>query len=233
MQEHHEAITERTASPVAHVAPSAHRGSYPLLAEPQQQRSRDSLERVLRAGLEVLQREGFDGFTVQKASKLAQVSIGSIYARFSNREALILAIYEWAMAWTDELEQRFELEEILSAEGPRARIEGVVENFARVLLEHSDRWRVFVRQAPVHPEIFARGREKTREYHRRFEQALLPTAASFRHDDATKALSTVFTIVFSSVTRRISHGADFDGSEMLSDEQLAKELGTVAADYLL
>ena len=52
-----------------------------LLRPPLQNRSRESLERVLIAGKKLLEEKGWEGFTVQEVSRRAKVSIGSIYAR--------------------------------------------------------------------------------------------------------------------------------------------------------
>jgi AcrR family transcriptional regulator len=204
-----------------------------LVKPPQQQRSRDALERVLRSGLNVLQEDGFEGFTVHKVSRRANVSIGSIYARIPSREALILAIYEWAMAWTDESDLQFERDAQLHPAEPRELVETIVSDFARLHLVHASEWRVFVRQAPLHPEIFARGQEKTHDLKARFEQALLTSHRAFRHEDPQRAVTVVFSLVFATITRRISHGAEFDGSSAITDDDLVRELGIVAADYLL
>ena len=204
-----------------------------LVNPPQQQRSRDSLERVLKAGLEVLQEDGFIGFTVQKVSKRAKVSIGSIYARLPNREALILAVYEWAMAWSVEPDQGFERAAVQQYNSPRERIETIVLEFALLNLSHTSEFRIFARQAAVHDEIFARANVKTREVRSRFIAALGSSRDDVRHDDPERALAFVFTMVFSSIMRRISHGPEFDGSTAISDSELAHELAIAAADYLL
>src|SRR5436305_13095959 len=67
------------------------------LRPPQQNRSRESLERVLASGQELLEEVGWEGFTVQEVSRRANVSIGSIYARAPSKEALILAVYDRAV----------------------------------------------------------------------------------------------------------------------------------------
>src|SRR3954466_11107995 len=67
------------------------------LRPPLQNRSRESLERVLEAGQKLLEEEGFEGFTLQEVSRRAKVSIGSIYARAPSKEELILAIYDREM----------------------------------------------------------------------------------------------------------------------------------------
>ena len=136
--------------------------SEPLIRPPLQRRSQESLDRVLRAGLQVLQEEGFEGFTLQEVSRRAGVSIGSIYARVSSREALIMAIYEYAMAWTDEQDQ-IERDAVRDDLSPRERIELLVTDTANTMLAHADILRVFMRQAPVNPEIWERGAEKSQD----------------------------------------------------------------------
>ena len=53
---------------------------------PRQRRSRESLERVLQAGVELLGETDYDGFTLSELSRRAQVSVGSIYARFGSKD---------------------------------------------------------------------------------------------------------------------------------------------------
>ena len=112
-----------------------HGTSEPLIRRPLQRRSQESLDRVLQAGIEVLQEEGFEGFTLQEVSRRAGVSIGSIYARVASREALIMAIYEQAMAWTDEQDQ-IERDAVREDLSPRERIETARHGYRQYMLAH-------------------------------------------------------------------------------------------------
>src|SRR3954447_17173767 len=67
--------------------------SDPGVRPPQQRRSRESLERVLTAGERVLADNGYEGFTIGEVSRRAKVSVGSVYGRFDNKDALIRAIH--------------------------------------------------------------------------------------------------------------------------------------------
>src|SRR5207237_189464 len=73
-------------------------GSSPHVRPPQQQRSRESFERVLEAAVDLLETEGYAGFTLAEVSRRARVSIGSIYARVSSKDDLFYAIHERVMA---------------------------------------------------------------------------------------------------------------------------------------
>jgi AcrR family transcriptional regulator len=56
---------------------------------PKQSRSRRTLERIVRASLEILGEEGADALTVQAIVKRAGSSVGSFYARFDGKEDLL------------------------------------------------------------------------------------------------------------------------------------------------
>ena len=135
----------------------------PLIRPPLQRRSRESLERLLQTGLELLQEKGFDGFTLQELSQRAGVSIGSIYGRVEGREALIMAIYERAMQSIDA-EEHAKLEQVQSLDGlaPRDRVQRLITAAAETMLANGDVLGVFMRQAPMNSEILSRGADISR-----------------------------------------------------------------------
>lgn len=60
----------------------------------QQNRSQRSLERILLAAETILRTEGLDAFSMNGVARESGLSIGGIYRRFPNREALLLAVKE-------------------------------------------------------------------------------------------------------------------------------------------
>lgn len=204
----------------------------PLIRPPLQRRSRQSLERVLEAGLEVLQEEGFEGFTLQEVSRRAGVSIGSIYARVPSREALIMAIYDRAMDWSEEQGwlQRNAARQDLT---PRERIEGIVADLANTTLDHGEVLRVFMRQAPMNPEIWQRGARISQATAKLFERAILEHRQDLGHPDPELAVDVAFRMVYCTTARRITHGPKFESTRSVSDKKLVRELARAVADYLL
>lgn len=78
---------------------------------PKQARSRQTLERIVAASLELLATEGPSGLTVHKVVDKADSSVGSFYARFKGKDDLLdyLGDRIWSEAlerWTDALESR-------------------------------------------------------------------------------------------------------------------------------
>lgn len=61
---------------------------------PQQDRSRRSLKRILEAAVELFVERGFDGTTLVDIAERAELSIGSIYRRFTDKEAILYTIIE-------------------------------------------------------------------------------------------------------------------------------------------
>lgn len=205
-----------------------------LIRPPLQRRSQESLERLLDGGFAVLQEQGFEGFTLQEVSRRTGVSIGSIYARVPNREALILAIYERAMSWTEEEEaHQIELARSLEGREPRERIEVLVAAELRTMLSHADTLRVFMRQAPFNPEMWERAAEKSQQNGSAFREGILTVRDHIDHPDPELAVDMAWRMIYCTAARRITHGARFESRRPVSEQQLVAELSRAVAKYLL
>lgn len=73
------------------------------LNPPKQDRSRQTLERIVAASLELLATEGPAGLTVHKVVDKADSSVGSFYARFNGKDDLL--DYLGSRIWTEALER--------------------------------------------------------------------------------------------------------------------------------
>src|SRR6185295_16997110 len=71
--------------------------------EPQQDRSRTSLRRLLETAEPMLERDGYRNFTLQALSERAKVSIGSIYHLFESKQHLLR---ELQVRFLDRVEQQ-------------------------------------------------------------------------------------------------------------------------------
>ena len=59
--------------------------------EPQQERSRESLRKLLKAATEVLGQHGVDGTTIPRIAEHAGLTPGAVYRRFRDKDALLEA----------------------------------------------------------------------------------------------------------------------------------------------
>jgi AcrR family transcriptional regulator len=204
------------------------------LRPPQQARSRESLERVLEAGQELLEEKGWEGFTVQEVSRRAKVSIGSIYARAPSKESLILAVYDRAVAKIGE-QNRALLENDAPWEGlePRELIARAVRELGAQSFAHEKILRVFMARSPTDPVIRERGSAQVRLLAERFEGLLLRHKDEITHPNPDVAIDVAFRMTFSTISRRITMGKNWGEFRATTDEQLLEELGRAAAAYLL
>src|SRR5436190_9706119 len=204
------------------------------LRPPLQNRSRESLERVLDAGQRLLEEKGWDGFTVQEVSRRAKVSIGSIYARAPSKEALILAVYDRAVGRIAE-ENAAALAPDEQWEGLDARqvITGAVGEMASQMLSHERILRVFMNRSPIDPVIRERGATQVRVLATRFEELLLRHADEITHGDPDLAIEVAFRMAFSTMARRISMGSQFGAYREVDDDELIDEVARAVAAYLL
>lgn len=58
-----------------------------------QERSRKTLERLLKAAIEILNKEGLDGATIPHIAARAKLTPGSIYRRFPDKDALLREVF--------------------------------------------------------------------------------------------------------------------------------------------
>ena len=82
-----EAVTVTTGD----LSPS---NALPQISPPRQKRSRATMERVLTAFAELIQDKPFEHITMAEISARAKASLPSIYARFEDKNGLLLAVHE-------------------------------------------------------------------------------------------------------------------------------------------
>lgn len=71
---------------------------------PCQQRSRDSLERILRSAEALIRSKGYEALTIAEVVRRSRTSIGTLYARFPDKTALLYAVHERVL---DREEEKF------------------------------------------------------------------------------------------------------------------------------
>ncbi len=112
-----------------------------LVRTPQQDRSRRTLERLVEAGLGLLEAEGPDALTVSGITRAARTSVGSFYARFDGKEELLRYLGERAL---EEALGSWKGFEGIERRGPgdddlRATVRAAVDSLGDLYLEGSGR----------------------------------------------------------------------------------------------
>lgn len=199
---------------------------------PQQRRSRASLEKLLSAGIELLRESGYEGLSIAEISARSGVSVGSIYQRFANKEALFAGLQE---RFTAELDQEQEhLFDILDRELSDVElVDTAIDRLARMLHKHEQLLRVMILRGAVDEAARTRGSRSSIVLASSFERFLLASVRRFGHDDPALACDVAFRIVYAAFTRRIMSGPLFESQRDVPWTTFVAELSRCCRAYLL
>lgn len=166
---------------------------------PKQERSRHTLFRLLSAAEALLEHGGLEAATVPAIAEAAGVSVGVIYRRFPNKDALLRVVYE--RFFTTTAEQNILRIQAVNAGGAkiplatlaRGIVKGMVEGYRR----RRGLLRALTRYARTHPD--ASFRRSAQKMNRTTTTALVYLLSSYRdeirHPDPKTAIEfAIFTI---------------------------------------
>jgi AcrR family transcriptional regulator len=206
--------------------------SGPLLRPPRQRRSRESLERTLAAGTDLLGEGGYEAFTITEVARRARVSVGSLYGRFQSKDGLFHEIQARALAAIaadqDEL-----LGRDWSGLGADARVRAAVAAVAEVFRRHSALLRVMMLRGAVDPDVLERGRASSQRLAGAFTAAVLTNRDAIARPAPELAADVCFRLVYDVLARRVMYGPTFESAVSLGWDELVHELGEACRAYLL
>ncbi|SHN23833.1 TetR/AcrR family transcriptional regulator [Cryptosporangium aurantiacum] len=200
---------------------------------PKQRRSREAWNRVLDAGVTILEEDGYEAFTIAAVCERANVAPPAIYARTTSKEALFLAVYEHGIARLVADQQALEPADRWTGYAPAELVRAVVAETVRIPLRHQRFLRPVVLLSASHPEIRRRGSGYSRALGEQFTQLLAPLADRITHDHVGAAMSTCFDTVFATTVIRVAYGPGFATAAVEDDDAFAARLGETAVRYLL
>lgn len=203
-----------------------------MARRPMQQRSRATLEKLLTAGVELLEEKGYEGLSIGELSARAGVSVGSIYQRFEGKEALFAALRERILERLDA--QQSDLFRHVDRGLPDdALVVEAVRRLASLLWRHEALLRVMILRGAVDEETRRRGSRSSVALARAYESHLLDSVRRFGHPKPDLAADMSFRIVYATLTRRIMSGPTFESETDIDWDTFVAELATSQARYLL
>jgi AcrR family transcriptional regulator len=188
------------------------------LRAPLQERSRKTLDRIVRAAREIAETEGADAVTVQSVAARSKASVGSFYARFRGKEDLLLHIEKlaWAelnTAWTAETAS-------IPASG--ATVPAAVEKFVEILSRTWSRGRA--ERRGYGPRWGPRERAFALQVRSAARELLIPLARQMRHPNPALAVDLGARAVLAVLDAADDHEA--------TSEPLVRELARLYVGYL-
>jgi AcrR family transcriptional regulator len=201
------------------------------IVPPRQARTRAAWNRVLEAGVGLLESGGYDALTIGAVCERAAVSPPTIYARAAGKEQLLLAVYERAMQRITEDDALDPADERWAVMQPAGAVREAVARVARIWLDHAALLRAIVHRSAVDDEVRRRGSVASRDLAARFRAVLLI------HRDALPpaaeaAADMCFRLVYAALVQRVVYGADFESDLPLDDACFTAALGEAALRYL-
>jgi AcrR family transcriptional regulator len=200
---------------------------------PRQKRSRESLERAVTAGVDVIVDLGWDGFTVAEVSRRARVSVGALYARFGSKEELFLAAQTRAIAVMEQEEAAYyELSRWADAT-PLEVVDGAIGGLVQTFERHGGVLRGLMRRAGRDDEVSQRGSRGASHMARSFTTLVLTRREAIRRPDPEVAVDMSYRVLFSTLARRLVYGPTFESQREIDWETFVAEQRRACVAYLL
>ncbi|MCL6732162.1 TetR/AcrR family transcriptional regulator [Streptomyces neyagawaensis] len=200
---------------------------------PKQRRSREAWNRVLDAGVSILEDGGHEAFTIAAVCERAGVAPPAIYARTTSKDALFLAVYEHGM-------QRLRAEQQVFADDSRwadlsaaELVRGAVAETIGMFLRHERFLRAVVLTSASHPEIRHRGSRYSQELGNGFAKVVVRAADAITLPDVDTAVHSCFSTVFAASVIRVAYGPGFARPVPVEDDAFTADLAETAVRYLL
>jgi len=197
-------------------------------------RGRATLERLLDGAEALLQRGGPDAATVPAIAERAGVSVGNVYKRFPDKDALLRAVYERFFAYALE-ENRAALDPARWAATPTdAMVRTIVGGMVAGYRKHRPLLRGLLLYAQTHPDPAFRRRAETL----RIETvSRLGTLLGARRDDVThpdpeRAAGFILFVVALTLQGLVLSDRDMAANLGVSGDELETELAAMVVSYL-
>lgn len=132
----------------------------PSVRPPRQERTRETWQRVLDTGLELLIAGGWDALTVSEVCRRCGISAPSLYARVDGRAGLFLAVYDYGIAQVraTQTSNAVPAEPLDVDQAVAAAAHGMLTTFR----QHEGFLRAVILRASVDPELRERGALESR-----------------------------------------------------------------------
>jgi AcrR family transcriptional regulator len=192
------------------------------LHKPLQRRSEETLERIVRATSHLFERKTFNEITVQDIVAAADSSVGSFYARFSDKDALLDYLHERYREQVYAGIARVLDPERLVGQSVEAIVRRVVPVFVRAHREHQGAMRTFHARAAVDAGFRAREEDMNRYISETFAGVLLRQKGAIRHPHPERAIDFAVVSLLGALLQRVFfHGP---GRYPMSDEEFGEHL---------
>lgn len=201
------------------------------VAKPKQARSEDSLRRLLDAAESLLGERSVGEVSIADIARRARSSVGGFYARFRDKDELLLALQE---RFVRELEQRFE--EVEAQLEPERGISGLLRPSIHLLVDIYRTRRgllvAFASRAADNRRLHQAALAFRHNVIARFTSLLLEFRDDIVHPDPELAAELCVQLAIGFMEQTLSAGRLRAGGEPLPEGRIEEELERALRAYL-
>ena len=198
---------------------------------PLQTRSKKTLARILDAAENLLVERGFDGVSVAEIAEISGTSVGTIYARFRDKDGLLNVLHQrFCEEAGATMTQWLHPDKWAGADTVEV-LRALVHMAIRTYRERAGLFRAFLLQAATDPGFTARAREMEEALAASLQTLLAPRAGDLSHPNPPHAIVFGMSLVISALQSRfvLCKNAELQGPP---DEALEAELLRMYTSYL-
>ena len=199
---------------------------------PVQTRSEQTLKRLLDATTHLLNDRSFEKLTVQEIVREASSSVGSFYARFDGKEAVLQALHERYVAESWPTTDASLAPEAWQAVPLRQILEGLCSFLVEFTWDNRGLKRALVIACAQDATYRRRSSELAGYVVIHLATLLESRASEHRHPDAALAADFIHRVVFSFLDQMVAFGHDDPVGNPRRKEALAAELAVMLGGYL-
>ena len=207
----------------------------PLVPPAVQARSRETVDKIVAAGLHLLQEGGAGALTIAAVAQAAGVAVGSVYRRFGDKERLFGVLQaHFTEAFRTEYAQRVADTGLSASTAPRQVIDTAVSGVAWTFDAHAPLLRVFMLLGTEDPAVFRTGSQASVAGGRVFRDTVMLAAPALRHHaDVEAAIDFAHRLTYAACAHRAVQGEFLESARPLPYDVLVHELQAAVAGYLL
>ncbi len=205
----------------------------PAVRDPLQERSHESLRRILDAAEDVLAKEGYEKASLAAICRRAGLTTGAFYARFSSKEDLLGPLLDRFEAEVNEAIDALDVDPARLRHPLRVAVERFIRAFVRLYRTRRGLLRALTASARASTGV----RRKLQMLNARIGDAIIAKLSRYRaemsHPDPARAQGFALLCLFSAL-REVAVEQQLLPPDRyrLSDAQLARELTRLFLGYV-
>lgn len=199
---------------------------------PCQQRSRNSLERILKTAESLIRSKGFEALTVAEVVRRSHTSVGTFYARFRDKTALLMAVQERVIA-REEKQMR---DQVARVDWSKLTLEESVRKLVDIKREvargNEKLYEAFVIHGATDAAIRERGYRSKAALEDLEVQILMDHADEIAHPDPEKAIRVACRVWQAAREEQVQRSRSGVRAGSVPEDLLLQELADVVIAYL-